>query len=470
MNLYIEDTNEIEMRANQEDEIRLQAGDTINIGGGGGSASAFIAEYGATPYADVKDAYDKDAIIICTVDDSGNTVICQLAYFDDANDTFCFAQPVSEGAYWVSISSDDTWNDGYFLFASTETATQLRNGLMTALDKQKLDGIESGAEVNVQSDWNATSGDAQILNKPSIPTKTSDLRNDSGFITEDDIPPLVTDLGYIDPEPYEEDVFIYMNTLTESGFYKFVFGGDDLTFFVAVQAFYMEGSDITLVNQHYWGDEEGPITEYIRAITLEGDEVVDEQTTAYITMEGAVNAFASKSHVHYRVATSALSVWDYCNGSQISFITDSPILYTDTREPRHAWLIETTATTSAPNRRFIRLTDLQDASVIYQRSGVYSNGVITWGEWEYIGSLKITVNGTSYPITAITSTTVSGVSGVLVDYDDGNSGQLFFADGAGLATVKSAIESGIPHDTSELTNGAGFLTISDLPIYNGGVQ
>ena len=46
----------------------------------------------------------------------------------------------------------------------------------------KLNGIASGAEVNVNADWNASSGDAQILNKPSIPTKTSELTNDSKFI------------------------------------------------------------------------------------------------------------------------------------------------------------------------------------------------------------------------------------------------------------------------------------------------
>ena len=34
-------------------------------------------------------------------------------------------------------------------------------------DRNKLDGIAAGAEVNVQSDWNATSGDALILNKPT---------------------------------------------------------------------------------------------------------------------------------------------------------------------------------------------------------------------------------------------------------------------------------------------------------------
>ena len=35
-------------------------------------------------------------------------------------------------------------------------------------DETKLDGIATGAEVNVKSDWNATSGDAEILNKPDI--------------------------------------------------------------------------------------------------------------------------------------------------------------------------------------------------------------------------------------------------------------------------------------------------------------
>ena len=40
----------------------------------------------------------------------------------------------------------------------------------------------------VNSDWNASSGVAQILNKPTIPSNTSDLTNDSGFITIADVP------------------------------------------------------------------------------------------------------------------------------------------------------------------------------------------------------------------------------------------------------------------------------------------
>jgi hypothetical protein len=39
------------------------------------------------------------------------------------------------------------------------------------------------AEQNVQSDWNATTGDAFILNKPTIPTNNNQLTNGSGYIT-----------------------------------------------------------------------------------------------------------------------------------------------------------------------------------------------------------------------------------------------------------------------------------------------
>ena len=45
-------------------------------------------------------------------------------------------------------------------------------------DALKLSGIESGAQVNVKADWNATSGDAEILNKPTIPESFSGDYND----------------------------------------------------------------------------------------------------------------------------------------------------------------------------------------------------------------------------------------------------------------------------------------------------
>lgn len=66
-----------------------------------------------------------------------------------------------------------------------QTASEIRSlvesatdsNVFTDADHTKLNGIASGAEVNVQSDWNASSGDAAILNKPTIPS--GDLVNDT---------------------------------------------------------------------------------------------------------------------------------------------------------------------------------------------------------------------------------------------------------------------------------------------------
>ena len=80
------------------------------------------------------------------------------------------------------------WSKIKAAFVAKETGKGLSTNDYTTAEKDKLASIAEGAQVNVQSDWSATSGDALIKNKPTIPTKTSELNNDSGFITSTDIP------------------------------------------------------------------------------------------------------------------------------------------------------------------------------------------------------------------------------------------------------------------------------------------
>ena len=87
-----------------------------------------------------------------------------------------------------------TGNDNKMYFCVNGSATTFANkfreytaGAATSVPWSGVTGrpnVENGAQKNVQSDWNATSGDAFILNKPTIPTKTSQLTNDSGYLTE----------------------------------------------------------------------------------------------------------------------------------------------------------------------------------------------------------------------------------------------------------------------------------------------
>lgn len=116
----------------------------------------------------------------------------------------------------VPTKTSDITNDSNFPVDANYVHT---DNNYTTTEKNKLSGIASGAEVNVQSDWSVTdsSSDAFIKNKPTIPTvnnatltiqkngstvktftanassnvtanitvptKTSDITNDSGFLT-----------------------------------------------------------------------------------------------------------------------------------------------------------------------------------------------------------------------------------------------------------------------------------------------
>lgn len=68
---------------------------------------------------------------------------------------------------------------------SNKSVLDATTASFTSEDKSKLDGIAAGAEANVQADWNESDNtkDGYIKSKPSIPTATSQLSNDSGFVT-----------------------------------------------------------------------------------------------------------------------------------------------------------------------------------------------------------------------------------------------------------------------------------------------
>lgn len=61
---------------------------------------------------------------------------------------------------------------GYSTVLSNTTAS------FTTADETKLDGIAAGAEVNVNADWTAISGDALILNKPTLGTAAATASTD----------------------------------------------------------------------------------------------------------------------------------------------------------------------------------------------------------------------------------------------------------------------------------------------------
>lgn len=147
----------------------------------GGSSSKAVACSGFT-YAEGNmiyvtfsdaDTYSGDSGMTMNVNSTGAKVI--------------FTQTTSGGG----VQNDHKWaagetvcfvchNDRY-LMVEAAMATTTTSGLMSVSDKNKLDGIASGAEANVQANWaeSNSSSDAYIQNKPSLATvATSGSYND----------------------------------------------------------------------------------------------------------------------------------------------------------------------------------------------------------------------------------------------------------------------------------------------------
>ena len=84
---------------------------------------------------------------------------------------------VDDSQVLTNVPAGAVFTDTIYTHPSTHSADIITDGttnkVYTATEKTKLAGIATGAEANVQSDWNASSGDAQILNKPTSMTPTA---------------------------------------------------------------------------------------------------------------------------------------------------------------------------------------------------------------------------------------------------------------------------------------------------------
>ena len=99
---------------------------------------------------------------------------------DEDADDFIKNKPtiptVNDGTLSIKVGSAQaqtfTANQSGDTSVTIPMASQNADGLMSSTDKTKLDGIDPGAEVNVQADWDQTDEDADdfIKHKPTIPT------------------------------------------------------------------------------------------------------------------------------------------------------------------------------------------------------------------------------------------------------------------------------------------------------------
>lgn len=177
-----------------------------------------VGTYAELQAYDTSHLNDNDIIKVLT-DETHNNAI---SYYRWDTDTDTFSYIGSQGPFYTKAESDATFvpqtrtvnnkalSTNITLTASdvgalpdttsipTRTSDLVNDGAdntSTYVEADELATVATSGSYNdlsnkptipaaqVNSDWNAVSGVAQILNKPTIPTATSQLTNDSGFIT-----------------------------------------------------------------------------------------------------------------------------------------------------------------------------------------------------------------------------------------------------------------------------------------------
>lgn len=142
---------------------KFQIGQAV---GPGGVPSFDVTDPAAVTFEDAPFAVTRDAI---------TRKIHFAPVFGTAAGTFAEGNH-THPASATNLTTSRTAND-VSIFSDTGTDVTLAAsdatsaGVMTSADRTKLDGVQAGAEVNVNADWAATTGDAAILNKPKIPTE-----------------------------------------------------------------------------------------------------------------------------------------------------------------------------------------------------------------------------------------------------------------------------------------------------------
>jgi len=148
-----------------------------------------IAHIDLTPYAEIENVYDKTTIDTALQGKANVTDIpTDLSDLqDDASHRTVTDEEKTEWSGKADTSDIPTalsqlTNDADYV---QDNEYQHTDNNYTDSDKNKLENIESGAEVNVQSDWNESnsSSDAYILNKPTIPSVVANPQNTTATLT-----------------------------------------------------------------------------------------------------------------------------------------------------------------------------------------------------------------------------------------------------------------------------------------------
>ena len=342
--------------------------------------------------------------------------------------------------------------------AHTDVVTTAKRGLMSSVDKTKLDGIAAGAEVNVQSDWNESdsTSDAYIANKPTIPTvptNVSAFTNDAGYLTSyTETDPTVPSWAKASSKP--------SYTFSEIGTTPTSISGYGIT------DAYTKSEIDGLVSGvlHYKGTKattsalpsSGNTTGDVWHITADGSEWAWDGTQwqelgTAVDLSGYV---PTSRTVNGKALSSDISL----TASDVSALPSSTVIPTITDT------YSGTSSNGMSGKAVKSAIDALDGTI----TGTAGAGKTLTAFSQTDGKVSATFDNISITKSQIsdfpTIPTVNNAT--LTIQKNGTTVNTFTANASSNVTANISV----PTKVSDLTNDSGFLTLATLPIYNGGVQ
>lgn len=268
----------------------------------------------------------------------------------------------------VPTKTSDLTNDSGFITGYTETDPIFASSPASSITSTDI------SNWNNKSDF---SGDYEdLINTPDIPEKTSDLVNDSGFISE-----WVHDLGNFSMEDYDWDFGEYLNDigLVESGFYKAHDTEDEFDYYIIIERLGNE------VYQEYWYSEETSTYRQIRSGYLNNDEWTYDDWDSYMLSSHAYNDFAPKNHTHYIEETVNYSnILTYFNTFDLNKqVGQYKIINTNGRNVYYLTYDYRYISGLSGNYRFYQEYVTNTDDYIHIRFGTRSSNSIVWGAWRH---------------------------------------------------------------------------------------
>jgi hypothetical protein len=176
VNVTLTDEGDISVTLSTPDEISLTLSQAQGEPGkgipSGGNVGEYLVKNSTTDY-DVKFAVSSSADFL-SLTDTPNAYTGQAGKVVSVNSGESALEfSTISGLGDMTKAVYDPTGINASAFSADNHISGTTNKVFTAIEQGKLSGIATGAEVNVNADWNAASGDAQILNKPTTMTPTA---------------------------------------------------------------------------------------------------------------------------------------------------------------------------------------------------------------------------------------------------------------------------------------------------------